>query len=215
MSEPDVALTDYGLAIECAVFAFVLYRANRKAPLRSWFTLFFASTGVAALLGGTVHGFFPDTASAGYRFLWPATLIAIGLTAMAAWMIAASLGFAGRAARYVRVFAALDFAVYSVAVLLITHSFALVVINYLPAALFLLIAFLKRYSQKKTADLLAGIWGLFLTFVAAAVQAAGVELHPVYFSHNALYHVIQAVALFLIFRAARSLIWTCSEELRC
>jgi hypothetical protein len=206
MSEPDVTLTDYGLAIECAVFAFLLYSGNRNAPLRSWFTLFFASTGVAAFLGGTVHGFFPDTASAGYRILWPATLIAIGLTAMAAWIIGASLGVSKTAARYIRVLAALDLAVYSLVALFVTQSFALVVINYLPAAVFLLIVFFKLYGQKKTPDLLAGICGLLLTFVAAAVQAAGLALHPVYFSHNALYHVIQAVALFMIFRAARSLI---------
>jgi hypothetical protein len=215
MTEPDVTLTDYGLAIECVVFAFLLHSGNRKAPLRPWFTLFFASTGVAALLGGTTHGFFPETASAGYRVLWPATLIAIGLTVMAAWMIGASLGFPKTIARYIHVFAALDLAVYSLLVLFLTHDFSLAVINYLPAAVFLLIVFFKLYGQKKTPDLLAGVSGLVLTFVAAAVQASGVALHPVYFSHNALYHVIQAVALFLIFRAARSLIQPGEREPRC
>jgi hypothetical protein len=204
MTEPDVALTDYVLAIECAVFVFLL--CNRKqSPLRLWFILFFASIGAAALLGGTVHGFFPDRASTGFRLLWPITLVAVGLTAMSAWMIGARLGLSGNIARFVRLFAALDFAVYSLLVLFVTRGFALVVINYLPAAVFLLIVFHRLYGRRKTPDLLAGLYGLLLTFVAAGVQAGGFTVHPVYLSHNALYHVIQAVALFLIFRAARSL----------
>jgi hypothetical protein len=215
MTEPDVALTDYGLAIECAVFAFLLYDGNRNTPLRLWFILFFASTGVAALLGGTVHGFFPDAGSAGYRLLWPSTLIAVGVTATAAWMIGARLGFSGKTAAYIRVFAVCDLAVYSLLVLFFTRSFALVVINYLPPAVFLLIVFFKLYRQEKTADLLAGVYGLLLTFVAAGVQAGGFTVHPVYLSHNALYHVIQAVALFLIFRAARSLSKNAEGNLSC
>jgi hypothetical protein len=204
MTEPDVALTDYGLAIECAVFVFLL--CNRKqSPLRLWFTLFFASIGAAAFLGGTVHGFFLDTASTQYRVLWPATLIAVGLTAMSAWMIGARLGLSRNIARFVRLFAALDFAVYSLLVLFVTQGFAPVVINYLPAALFLLVVFFSLHRRRKTPDLLAGIYGLLLTFLAAGVQAGGFTVHPVYLSHNALYHVIQAIALFLIFRAARSL----------
>jgi hypothetical protein len=205
MREPDVALTDYALAIECAVFVLLLYAGNRRAPLRRWLTLFFASIGAAAFLGGTVHGFFPDTASTQYRVLWPATLIAVGLTAMSAWMIGARLGLSRNIARFVRLFAALDFAVYSLLVLFVTQGFAPVVINYLPAALFLLVVFFSLHRRRKTPDLLAGIYGLLLTFVAAAVWAGGFTVHPLYLSHNALYHVIQAIALFLIFRAARSL----------
>ena len=49
----------------------------------------------------------------------------------------------------------------------------------------------------------AGAWGLGLTFVAAAVQQARVGLHPRYFNHNALYHLIQGAGLFLVFRGAR------------
>jgi hypothetical protein len=50
---------------------------------------------------------------------------------------------------------------------------------------------------------LYGVTGLALTFVAAAVQQLRIAIHPVYFNHNALYHVIQAGALLLIFVAAR------------
>jgi hypothetical protein len=82
MTEPDVALTDYGLAIECALFSYLLYRRGGQQPLRGWFVLFFASTGLAAFTGGTVHGFFLDVETKGYAILWPLTLVAIGITAL-------------------------------------------------------------------------------------------------------------------------------------
>jgi hypothetical protein len=43
-------------------------------------------------------------------------------------------------------------------------------------------------------------------FVAAGIQQGGIGLHPVYFNHNALYHLVQGIALALIFLAARGLL---------
>ena len=207
MTEPDVTLTDYGLTIECAVLAFLLYcYGDRSASLRPWFTLFFASIGAAALGGGTVHGFFSDTETLGYRILWPSTLIAAGLTAMATWIIGAKLWLSEKLARTISMLAIFEFAVYSIMVLFFTQSFFLVVVNYLPATLFLLTIFYLLYSHMRAQELRAGFAGLVLTFVAAAVQIAGIPLHPIYFSHNALYHVVQAIALLMIFRSARWLI---------
>jgi hypothetical protein len=45
--------------------------------------------------------------------------------------------------------------------------------------------------------------GLALVFVGAAVQQSGVALHPVYLDHNTVYHIIQGLALWLLYRAAR------------
>ena len=81
-------------------------------------------------------------------------------------------------------------------------------INYSPAALFLLIAFLTAYRREKHGAYLFGVSGMVLTFAAALCQQLGLGLHPIYFNHNAVYHVIQAVALFLIFLAARRLATT-------
>ena len=46
------------------------------------------------------------------------------------------------------------------------------------------------------------IIGVVLTFVAAGVQVGEIALHPQWFNHNALYHLIQVIALFGIARAA-------------
>ena len=69
--EPDVTLTDIGLALECAIFAALLLRA-RGSPARRWFAAFFGVVGVAAALGAVEHGFVADKASSAATIVWTA-----------------------------------------------------------------------------------------------------------------------------------------------
>ena len=209
ITEPDVTFADYALAIECALFSYLLYRrGDREQPLRAWFALFFGSASVAALTGGTVHGFFLDVTTVGYAILWPATLLAIGLAALAAWGIGARIQFSEPLARWITLVAAVQFVVYGVVVFFVTQEFLAAVLDYLPAAVFLAMAFAAAYKRGRERPVLVGLAGLMLTFVAAGVQQGGLALHPLYFNHNALYHVIQAVALFMIFWGARYFVGT-------
>jgi hypothetical protein len=204
ITEPDVTLTDYGLALECAVFVRLLYkRVGRDHSVSLWLLLFFAFTCVAALTGGTVHGFFLDEATIGYRALWPTTLIATGATGLAAWVIGAKFQFSPGIARWICTAAGLEFAGYAIVVSFFAQTFFIAVINYLPAAIFLLTGLAAVYRKQRARQILVGIAGLLLTFVAAGIQQGGIVLHPVYFNHNALYHLIQAFALFMIFYSFR------------
>jgi hypothetical protein len=205
--EPDVALTDFGLAILSGGFAaWLALRASPATPLRHAFVGFFAAVAVAALLGGITHGFLSDEQARLYRVVWLSTLIAIGAAALASWAIGARLMFAETTADRVTAFAALLFAAYIVAVIFVSQSFAVAIVHYLPAAAFLLVAFAYAWRRRRSDFLAAGIAGVALTFVAAAVQHGRIGLHPRYFNHNALYHLIQAFALLLIFLAARGLL---------
>ena len=197
MTEPDVALTDYALAIECSLFAYLAHRREHA--------LFFGSAAVASLAGGTVHGFFLDVRTLGNAVLWRITLIAIGVTALSAWAIGARVLFPGREARRITIVAAAAFAGYSVLTLFITQDFRAAVAFYLPAAVFLLVVLSLAYARGRERRVLVAISGLGLMFIAAAVQQARIVLHPTYFSHNALYHLIQAVALWLLFLGLRRL----------
>ena len=98
--------------------------------------------------------------------------------------------------------AAIAFAIYIAAVLRVSQSFAVAILHYLPAALFLLIAFIVAFSISHELPLFLGITGVVLTFVAALVQQIKLRLHAKYFDHNAFYHLIQAVALLLLFLSA-------------
>jgi hypothetical protein len=206
MTDPAVTLTDYALAIECAVFVIALARLDaRDKELCFWWVVFFASIGAASVLGGTVHGFFLAATSPGRRILWAATMFAILVTSLAAWNIGAVLQLDERKAALVRRLAIAQLVLFSLIVLFVTSKFYIGIIAYLPSTLFFLFALLTTYRRRPDRGIGWGAAGLALTLAAAAVQQLHVSIHPVYFNHNALYHVIQGAALGMIFVAARSI----------
>ena len=206
MTEPAVTLTDYALAIECAAFVIALSRLDASdRKLCFWFIVFFASIGAASVLGGTVHGFFLPATSNGRRILWPATIFAILVTSLAAWNIGAVLQLNERQAALVRRLAIVQLVLFSLVVLFVTSRFYIGIIAYLPSTVFLLCAFITTYRRGHDPAVRWGIAGLALTLAAAVVQQLHVSIHPIYFNHNALYHVIQGAALGMIFVAARSM----------
>src|SRR5205823_14655358 len=87
----------YGLVVECGVFSWCL---DRTSPAGRWFATFFGATAAAALVGGTVHGFFPDAHALASRLLWQATLLGIGMTALAGWAAGAHLLLPGARRRW-------------------------------------------------------------------------------------------------------------------
>jgi hypothetical protein len=207
VTEPDVTLSDYALALECALFAWLLHR--RRGPgagIRRGFLLFFVALSVASALGGTVHGFFLEEDTRGQRLLWRATLLAIGVAALCGWRIGAMLHFSQRGVLLVTIAALLQLIVYATIVLAITQEFWLAIAQYLPAALFVLLALALAYWREPLPALALAVLGLALTLVAPLVQQLGIGLHPVYLTHNTLYHAIQGAALFLIFLGARALV---------
>jgi hypothetical protein len=206
MTEPAVALTDYALALECAAFVIALTRLDaRDRELRTWFAVFFASIGAASVLGGTVHGFFLVASGSGRRILWPATLVAIFVTSLSAWNIGAILQLDERAAVVVRRLAIAQLAIFSLIVLFVTSKFYIGIIAYLPSALFLFLALLTTYRRRPDPAIRWGIAGLLLILAGSAMQQLRIGIHPIYFNHNALYHVIQGAALGMMFVTARSI----------
>src|SRR5436309_2203340 len=92
---------------------------------------------------------------------------------------------------------------HCVLALFITQDFRAAVVFYLPATVFLLVVLSVAYARARERRILVAIAGLGLMFIAAGVQQARIALHPTYFNHNALYHLIQAVALWLFFLGLR------------
>lgn len=206
ITDPAVTLTDYGLAIECAAIVALLMRPQSSdETLRVWFVVFFAAAALAALLGGTVHGFFKAADSRGRAILWPATLIAILTGGSAAWFAAARLELRPKAERIARLIATVLLVVMALAVLFVTHNFAIAIVGYLPATLFLLYSLIATYRRHKAPPIGWGIAGISLTLIAAAIQRLHIVIHPVYLDHNVFYHVIQGAAFWMIYTAAHFL----------
>jgi len=204
MTQLDVALTDYGLALECGIFLYLLTLVRRDLKsLRFWFLIFFLSIGLAALVGGTVHGFFEGSQLVGDRILWPITMIVIGVTSLAGIQIAATMYFAGKKAIQILWIGSTGFLVYCFIVLRITDNFLIAILGYLPALVFLSAVLLRSYLMTKGKAFLKGFIGTCTVLMASLVQQARISIHPHYFNHNALCHVLQGVGLFMIFTTAR------------
>ena len=210
ITDPAVTLTDYGLAIECAILLALLARPQASdETLRLWFLVFFAAAAAASLFGGTVHGFFKAADSPGRAILWPLTLLSILLSGLAAWFAAARLELQPRAERWARITATAVIMLLAAQVMFATRNFAIAIVGYLPSTLFLLFALVSAYRRRKERSIAWGIAGLSLTLVAALVQRLRIAVHPVYLDHNAFYHVIQGVGFWMIYKAARylSTVW--------
>ncbi len=198
MTEPDVALTDFAIAVECGVFAIAcILRAHSR--WRDVFTAVFALTAVAAAAGGVLHGFASDPASFGYRVLWPLILLAIVGSSVALALGALELLDAGSRLRRAVWAVALAF---GVAVLLGAQSFALAVGAYVPASLLLAYAFAKRYRRTREKRAACGAAGLLLGVAAGGLQQMIFTPWPGRVSPNAFFHLLQLLALALLFVAS-------------
>ena len=217
LAEADVALTDFALALECGIFAIWSLRpaggrgaarapegdTARAATTARGFALFFAASGLAALCGGVVHGFSAFHQGAAGAWLWRATLFSIGVAAYAGWLLGAQLALAPAARRWVRRGALLQLVVYSAVVIFGPTEFTVAIAVYLPAALFLLCAFAYCYRRDRSRAAAVGAAAMAVTFAAAGIQRVQLGLPSLGLSHNALYHIVQALAFGLLLWTAR------------
>ena len=183
--EPMTLATDYLLA---CVTVFLGYRLLDKSR---WWAMAFFAVAIAALVGGTYHGFpsfYPDV-------LWKTTLVAAG-AASCAMVTATAIGTA-ILTRPLIALAAVKFAVY-LGWIAFHDDFRAVVID--SGLALLLVAALHAIRGGPP-------WRWMISAVAVSVAAAGVQAmklapHP-HFNHNDLYHVIQIAAMWLFYRGAK------------
>ena len=199
-----MTLTDYLLTLECLVFCIILLRTTPRRGLEGTYLLFFASIGMAAWAGGTVHGFFPHAESLGHTLLWRLTMFALGATSLACWAAGCLIGFP-RYRRQIIPIAFAGFAFYGAYVGTANRPFSIAILNYLPAILFLLLSLTFRRWRHRTPGATFGIAGVVITLAASGLQQGRIGLHPVYFDYNALYHALEAVALGLMFLCFRKI----------
>jgi len=195
IAEPSTTLTDYALAALCATLADRLRGQASPAPL--W-AAGLGAVALAALLGGTSHGFAPSLSETTTLFLWFGTYVLIGLANLL--MLCAALSTLPRPLRAALIAAALiklgAYLVLGVA----RRDFAWVSVE-MGLTLFGLLA-IGVYRQR--AGLPGAGWllaGVTVSFAGALVQYARLAPHR-YFNHNDLFHVVQMLAMILFYRAA-------------
>ncbi|PSN12834.1 hypothetical protein C7271_23125 [filamentous cyanobacterium CCP5] len=206
VAEPLTALTDYGIALECLIFAGLLWRLSRAEWL--WASAF-ASVSFAAALGGTYHALGEWLTAEPLAGLWQGTLLALAIASFLTLMAEAR-----RLPRYWQ-WGLLVLATAKLIGLLTVEiqplSFALGVGDYLLSlGMAGLIQWRKYWSreagQLRIAPSTSGPkWMLSGVLISGAAAMGlllpdGGQLSPL-----VLYHGVQMVALYCIFRSVRAI----------
>lgn len=201
MAEVDVVITDYLLAIECAAFACALEPSD---ALARWLASMFVALAIGSAAGGTVHGFCRD-GSTGERVLWPLALLALGFAALSAWGAGACLVASDTWIARIVAFACVAWLAYAAVVVAGAQTFAVAIANYLAASAFLTVGLAAEFVRTRQGGALVAAVGMGLVFAGAGMQQGRVACRGLRLTHNGLFHVVQAVALAIIFCGARRL----------
>jgi uncharacterized protein DUF6962 len=199
--DPDVVLTDLALAVLGTWLAWRLARAPAGRTMARSGVLVMAALASAAFWGAVFHGFFPagTTTRAGFM-AWMPVAVSIAVIGMALLTLALRVAAPRVTAATRRVIAAVYGAAFVLTVLLVDESYGTIILFYAPVVvLFLLVATREAVRTRNRGwTLLAASFALSL--LAAALQQARVSIHPQHFDHNAVYHVLQGIALVLLYR---------------
>jgi hypothetical protein len=200
--EPDVVFTDLGLAILGSYFGWRLWR-GRLDSLAQAGAVLMSGLSSAAFFGAIFHAFFPDdTATTPGYIAWIPVSLSIAVAAAAMLELAIRLLLPAVSPRGRRVIVGIYGAVFAGVVLLVDESFASIVRFYVPALLLFLLGAVRRALTRRPGwSALAA--GLVMSVVAALLQQAKVAIDPDHFDHNAVYHVLQSVALIFLYMGFR------------
>jgi len=200
ITEPMTLATDYLLGVVALVFAVRLYQQGAAAgqwSVRLWAAAFLM-TATAAFVGGSYHGFVTMLAPDAGRALWHATLIATGVGSAALLAAAATAGTSGLVRQMLLLVVVVKLAAYLW--WMSSHTdFIFVIADYGSAlAGVMVLVWLARTSGLAPASAWIAA-GVGISVLAAGVQAFRLAPHPS-FNHNDLFHVIQTVAVYFLFR---------------
>ncbi|BCR04619.1 hypothetical protein DESUT3_16880 [Desulfuromonas versatilis] len=204
VAEPMTLFTDYLLGLVVVVLAVKLGRKGRRLRQRSvqlWALAFWASA-VAAIAGGSYHGFSPWLPATGGAALWKTTVYAAGVAGFC--LLAGALkGLTVPPLRHWAMGAALVKLLVYLAWMTTHNEFRYVIYDYAPSlVLVLLLQLPGLLRQERRARWIAA--GILACFVGAGIQMSGFALHR-HFNHNDLYHLVQIGAFYLLYRGGKLL----------
>jgi hypothetical protein len=196
ITEPMTMATDYLLAMVLFILGVTLVRRDDRYA--RWWAMTFFATGLAAVVGGTWHGFKEVIPVGVMASVGKVTLVAVGLASVGMWNAASHAAFQSQLwRRRFQVAGWLKFGV--LCAWLTTHNnFSSVIFDYVPTMLFALVVMVILWRRGVAGCGLVTM-GLLLSFAAAGVQLSGFTIHP-HFNHNDLYHVIQLIAFVIMWR---------------
>ena len=198
--DPDVVFTDLGLAMLAAWLGWRLWTGTDQGTLPRAGVLLLGGLASAAFWGAIFHAFFPaDTATLPGFIAW--IPVALSILVVGATLLELSLRLlVPRLMPPIRrSLVAVYAAAFAAVVLLVDESFSSIVRFYVPPLLLFLVAAVRQAIRDASVAWTLIAVAFTVSAGAAVLQQAGVSIHPVYFDHNAVYHVVQAVAVVLLY----------------
>jgi hypothetical protein len=193
--------TDYLLAATGFAAAMWLWKTAAGVPGR-WWAVAFLATGVAAVLGGTSHGYAPVLAKQTHGLVWRLTYVTAGI---ANFCILYGSALAAVPPRFLRAAGLVLFIrlLAVAAALIVLAEFRYVLYDYAItlAGLLGLAAVLGARRQPGAVWVVAGVGA---SVIGAVVQLARIGQGRV-FNHNDWFHVVQAIGIALYARGGREL----------
>lgn len=198
--EPDVVFTDLGLAVLAAYLGRRLWTASGQSALPRSGAVLMGALASAALWGAIFHAFFPNETATSSGFLaWLPVALSILIAAATMLELGLRILVPQLPPRVRRSMVAMYAVAFAAVLLLVDESFTSIVRFYMPALLLLLIAAGQQAMRTRSVGWTLIASGLVMSAGAALLQQARVSIHPVYFDHNAVYHVIQGIALVFLY----------------
>lgn len=201
LTEPITTLTDYGIALESLMLGGMLWRSQtqQQVAMRCWSVALIA-VAVAALLGGTCHGFVMDLERSWVLALWQMMLYALSV---ASFLMLVATGVSTLTQRWQRWFLVLALSKSVVYWLWIgtARQLTVAIADYLSTMGIVLLLQVLALSQGR--NRVSAWWisaGIGLSVVAVMVQTSRLAIGL--FNHNDLYHLVQMVALYLFYQGA-------------
>jgi hypothetical protein len=187
MLEPDVALTDFMLAVLCGGFAASLVgRSDGEPVVRRTFAALFATLALASILGGAWHAFFSERSARQLPMVWTLTMLSLGAAASWLWIISSRLASSPFWRRWLALIGIAQFVPFAAVVLFRTQSYAVVGLAMLPPVAVLTTVLARSYLRSRSSRLLLAISGLLLVVGANILQQLHVSLPAAGLSANAL-----------------------------
>jgi hypothetical protein len=189
------SISDFLLAAEAFFLAGRMSGTPKVWFGAAWyFSVVLLLLGAAALLGGIDHGFF-EPANMPRYLIQRSDWIVLGGVTFCLLMTTAKQFFPPRVQRVVLFAALVQFALNTAAVLLV-DSFLVVIVNYAPVMLLLLVmSFTGLRNGRGSPQMVAGI---LILFTASGIQAAGVDVFSP-LDRNGLYHLLSMVGVAFLY----------------
>ncbi len=217
IAEPTTAITDFILSGMSFYFGHMLYWNPKKfgkdnsydKRYSQFWGIVYLFLGMASLLGGLAHGFphmkgeFPMLAKA-----WPFTVMCLGMVSFY-MLLALAMEYFQRQRNIIFLLAYFKIMVFLMLMFGYPQkyfgefqnvSFNLVIFDYLPVLLLLLLMNSIEFAKTKNHAAKMMVIGILVSIAGTLVQMSGFGFH-LHFNHNDIYHVIQMVAIYLMYKA--------------